>query len=172
MRCIDAPPGADSVLPQKYVAAGVTIIMAEPQALAWINALTSGKYQQARMTLCDDDGGFCCLGVEQDVNYGMVEVARGPDSSPTMWHLADYEGYPTSVYLKYTRKAYFDSKGMLDCSPTLQYKNEPGGKGVWRSASNLNDDNKLPFPVIAELLRKHMAVYTPLPEDLVRHDTK
>ena len=33
----------------------------------WIEALTSGKYQQAKSRL-KDPSGFCCLGVLRDVN--------------------------------------------------------------------------------------------------------
>lgn len=33
----------------------------------WVEALTSGKYQQAKSRL-KDHSGFCCLGVLRDVN--------------------------------------------------------------------------------------------------------
>jgi hypothetical protein len=34
----------------------------------WVEALRSGKYQQARAQLHDDDGAMCCLGVACDVS--------------------------------------------------------------------------------------------------------
>lgn len=34
---------------------------------AWIDALNSGEYKQARGRLCDNEGRMCCLGVAIDV---------------------------------------------------------------------------------------------------------
>lgn len=35
---------------------------------AWLDALRSGKYEQARSTLNNGSGGFCCLGVLCDIS--------------------------------------------------------------------------------------------------------
>jgi len=164
-------------LPKKYVAAGVRIVMAEPHAYAWINALECGEeHSQATSVLCDGKGGFCCLGVEQDVNYGMVEVSADYDDaqSPQEYlDTLDYITYPTDEYLRYTNKMYFNERGVPTNNPVLNLQSLDVPDGFKEdSASELNDSRRLGFKEIAALLRNHMGVYIPFPQDLVRHDTK
>ena len=45
----------------------------------WIAALRSGEYAQTTSILCNDQGGYCCLGVLQMVAEG--EVERFPDTT-------------------------------------------------------------------------------------------
>lgn len=162
MRCIDAPDAVVG-LPQRYIDAKVTMVFPEPAAIAWIAALHSGEYKQTRGTLCRASiGGMCCLGVEQDVNYGLIEV--NPDETDEE-HVRNFAGYPSENYLQYTRKAFFDACGERGNVPSVLYN------GRWETVANLNDDKKLSFPKIAEVVRPHIAVYPALPHDLVRHDT-
>lgn len=47
-----------------------------PNQLAWIAALRSGRYTQARKALHPAGGGFCCLGVAIDIT-GVIWEAAG-----------------------------------------------------------------------------------------------
>lgn len=42
---------------------------------AWVAALRSGKYQQAKSKLNNGKGGFCCLGVAADIKGAKWEPA-------------------------------------------------------------------------------------------------
>ena len=60
---------------------------------------------------------------------------------------------------------FYNASGIVNTNPAVKYEN------TWTTAGALNDEHKLSFPEIGKLLRPHNAVYKPLPQDLVRHDT-
>jgi hypothetical protein len=38
-----------------------------PKQKKWLKALKSGEYKQCKATLCNGNGGYCCLGVANEV---------------------------------------------------------------------------------------------------------
>jgi hypothetical protein len=157
---------APKYLPKKYQKAGVTMVMPEPAALAWLDALKNSEalgYQRCQGALFDGKNGFCCLGIEQDVNYGAVEVDNYESEKSDDPNV--FCSYPTLQYLLYTNKMFYNASGIVNTNPAVKYEN------TWTTAGALNDEHKLSFPEIGKLLRPHIAVYQPLPQDIVRHDT-
>ena len=164
MMCLADPM---SRLPAKYVAKGVTIIMADVHAVAWLEALEAQTYKQGTGTLCTQDGKLCCLGVEQEVNFGAVERRSNSEelvAAPAAPSRKPSRYTPSPAYLTCTKKMYYDADGIRchDNNPAIKCK------GTWMRASHLNDNERATFPQIAALLRNHIAVYPALPEDLVR----
>ena len=50
-----------------------------PEQLAWLEALESGAYQQAREKLVTPDGRYCCLGVACKMYEGALDIEGWPD---------------------------------------------------------------------------------------------
>ena len=166
MQCINSVDVPGAKLPYKYMVAGVTMILPEPEALAWLDALKNSDalgYCRVPGVLHDGKNGFCCLGVEQDTNYGAVEVddwEAVKSNDPNV-----FGSYPSFEYLHYTRKMFYNARGTPANNPSVKLED------VWMTAGALNDNEMMPFPEIGKILRNHIAVYKPLPQDLVRHDT-
>lgn len=59
--------------------------MRKPEITKWIEGLRSGKYKQARNTICDSEQNLCCLGVLAVAN----DVTKLEDT-PNVHMLKDY----------------------------------------------------------------------------------
>ena len=142
----------DRMLPRRLVGK-VTIVMKESEALAWLAALRDGKQKQARGVLYRSSDaasehypvGFCCLGLEQAVNFGgKCEVDIH----------GRFRDIPSYDYLKLTNKAYFSMAGLYSRSPAVYAELQECSIGI----TQLNDGGTS-FSKIADLLENHMAVY-------------
>ena len=95
----------------------------------WVDALRSGKYKQGRAQLridIDGDLRFCCLGI-------LCEVVS-----------ANYDGEDEYLPVAVQRAAG------LDEDPGVQYK------GAAAFLSVLNDDEKLTFLEIADIIEEQL----------------
>lgn len=74
---------------KRAVAVGKTVVMKQADFDRWIEALRSGEYKQARKRLSNNTAtAFCCLGVEQVVRMGHVEITVDlPQTAPTFEYL-------------------------------------------------------------------------------------
>ena len=100
--------------------------------IAWLKALRSRKYSQAREVLNDGEA-FCCLGVACDISG-----------------LGEWDGALDYVIKTDSR---FDEESSTDLSPTMQ--KWLGISGVAQThAINLNDRTKFSFKQIADHFEK------------------
>lgn len=120
-----------------------------PRALweKWDAALRSGEYQQARGVLreersnCGPEGGYCCLGVLQDV--ADKDVQRDGHGSPL--------GVPTMSWFKEHRIEVRTSEQDYYRSGPLPYIGYLHG-GI-ETAIAANDVHRMPFVEIADLIK-------------------
>ena len=95
----------------------------------WLEALRSEQYAQGTSYLCDDNGGYCCLGVLQMVVDGKVERHHDDGVSRCL---------PTSAFW-----ARVGNVGGAHWFAT---------KDMEFNLPNLNDTEKLTFKQIADLV--------------------
>lgn len=121
---------------------GYTILMPKKNADAWLAALRSGEYIQSKYTLHNEnEGGFCCLGLEQYINNDQcVEINKFGDC---------YKSSPSIEYLKQQGMLYINDDNYNDCTPYY------GG----RPFTLLNDGYDHTFEELADMLEKVMLVY-------------
>lgn len=115
-------------------------------ASKWLSALRSGKYTQARGELfCQENGGFCCLGVLEHSVCGDVENRGFPTTD-----------WMTKNHVHFFKNYDFDSN---DITFQIQVHREDGRLVLeWTSASGLNDA-QVPFAVIADLIEPLIETY-------------
>ena len=105
---------------------------------AWVAALRSNEYQQGRVYLRNRVNQFCCLGVLCDLHA---------KATSTEWETA--AGLP---------EKYLDSLANLPAAVmkwsgiTTQLGQLPNG----RTLSSLNDDDKLSFAAIADIIEENL----------------
>lgn len=135
-------------LPKYLVAKGITVVMEYQDGNNWLDALR-GEYgavnQAAGVLFNRQTKGFCCLGVEQSVNWG-GKVEANADGEP--------QSMPSFEYLEQTGKMYFDHRGQRCLAPTLVR----GADGVTVDAASAND-NGWSFVAIADALECLIATY-------------
>lgn len=108
----------------------------------WIDALRSGKYKQGRGTLKDGDS-FCCLGVLCDV-YAKTRRYNGWDSHGTFFDKSFANNSDVDLITP-----VMDWVGMTNSGGTYYTK-----KGKGNSLMGLNDESKLSFKQIANVIEK------------------
>lgn len=102
----------------------------------WVDALRSGKYEQGRFLLKNNDGQYCCLGVLCDLAV-QEGVARETAESDEFYYDGDALTPPPSV------KEWAGSN--------LEYL-DIGGEGEFEFYAELNDYDDLTFDQIADLI--------------------
>jgi hypothetical protein len=123
------------------------IVMPKEHLSAWLAALRSGEYKQAKGCMFDTStDGYCCLGVLEHVVSGEVEtnITDGEDKKLPSFEWLERNG------IQFFRPTYVDNgKGWaLTTNPLLLCD----GTREW-SASVLNDSGK-PFTEIADFIEK------------------
>jgi hypothetical protein len=111
----------------------------------WLAALRSGKYTQGRSRLrtqFDNTESFCCLGVLCDVaaKDGPGQWAKGGS-----YYLTDGSHSDTSLPLGVSKWAGLND----DNDPVV-------GPGGGMCLSSLNDENRLSFADIADLIEEYL----------------
>lgn len=105
----------------------------------WVKALRSGKYKQAKGTLNDGEGGFCCLGVLCDI-YGKEKKKKWSNI-----HTMDGSiGVPNHKVMKWA--------GIKDINPQVNVV--VGGES--RTLAGLNDGRGYGFKRIAKIIEKQL----------------
>lgn len=110
---------------------------------AWLAALRSGKYQQTTRDLCNSRG-YCCLGVGAKVING----------------LSDNEIRHRSLPDREWMHAWWESVDEVENNLSYTYRNPrlPEGSGripFGASLTECNDERKLSFAEIADLIEEH-----------------
>lgn len=113
----------------------------------WINALRSGNYDQARLSLRDGDN-FCCLGVlcdlygkEKDVLWIFEDFEES--ESPTNEYLCAFDGgLPDNVM------AWAGLEYDYEANPVLEIRAD----GTEIHATTANDTYRYDFAKIADLI--------------------
>lgn len=106
----------------------------------WVSALRSGEYSQTRSHLADEFG-YCCLGVLCEV---LIKDGVAIDKRVTKEDVTYNGERYTLPHVAYA------CAGLLDDNPTLCFNDKN------HQLSSLNDVEKLPFPVIADLIEKQL----------------
>jgi len=121
----------------------------------WVSALRSGDYKQGTHRLRSADNKYCCLGVLGDI-YAKENKKRWRKSNNDLdeYGLHKNENYLTQEVEEW---AGIGREDKYSLSPKVKYQ----GKKQW--LSTLNDDEKLSFTEIADLIEaewKEKAVAT------------
>ena len=113
---------------------------------AWVKALRSGKYKQARGRLRNQRGGYCCLGVLCDLSQKELNISwRKCGFNERQFHFGGAFGtLPASV-----QKWAFTAKSYAYCDIS-----NPVSKREDTKLSNLNDHLKLTFRQIAKIIER------------------
>ena len=113
----------------------------------WVEALRDGSRKQTTGKLYDGDGGYCCLGV-------LCEVSpTGPE-----WIDREKEGqeYPDNSDFRFAYAFENEAEVLPLCVQTWAGLDKPDPKIGELSASEWNDEQKLSFEEIAELIEKEL----------------
>lgn len=137
-----------STLPKYLREKGISIVMPEKDAKAWLKALRSGEYSQVEGALHNaNTGGFCCLGVQQHCKLkGYVEIADTVDAFGD----TEFAEFPSKEYLRKNGIFYADESGRKSTNPYLMEAGE--------TAADMNDYGHT-FTEIADDLEVSIAVY-------------
>lgn len=132
-----------STLPKYLREKGISIVMPEKDAKAWLKALRSGEYSQAGGALHNaNTGGLCCLGVQQHCKLkGYVEIEDVSEK---------FAEFPSKEYLRKNGIFYADESGRKSTNPYLMEAGE--------TAADMNDYGHT-FTEIADDLEVSIAVY-------------
>lgn len=125
--------------------------MREDIKVRWVEALRSGQYEQTEGLLANDNG-FCCLGVlcEIAVQDGVVvkEVKDQWEGDPNDNHVVTY-GVGTEYAMDAVLPSMVYEWAELESSnPAIMYQD------VRHPISDLNDDYKLTFSEIADVIER------------------
>lgn len=124
-----------------------TIHMPGKYLTAWLEALRSGKYIQAKGRL-ERGGGYCCLGVLEMAVCGRVERRHGSDAP---------EALPTLGWLKNYGISFTDYMGSgLLRSPPVEVT--ISNARYWVGLDALNDEDNFSFQQIADAIEEHAQV--------------
>lgn len=153
-------------LPKKLLNQGITIVMPKSEANTWLKALHSEKFAQIEGSLYDPDiDGYCCLGLQQKCATNMIEYTEDQwnNDAPVTLKSIDWirneqldnpaggaRGLPTIKYLRSRGIFYANPSGYRTDNPYIPTENDTVG--------DLNDSG-YSFKEIANLMKKHMAVY-------------
>lgn len=104
----------------------------------WVKALRNGRYKQTIGVLCSKDGSYCCLGVAARVcGIPKAKIVGAGD-------LGDRD---------YLEKAKVKLR-LRDGSGRLERPHQTSPHNVYTHLSALNDNAKLSFKEIADLIEK------------------
>lgn len=115
----------------------------------WLNGLRSDKYKQARSTLNNGNGGFCCLGVLCDV----VSKTKAGKEMGLAWSKKNISQMTATKYDEqggYLPTFVRDLVGLTTINPVVKVK---GGK---IGLAALNDARCLSFKQIARYIENQL----------------
>lgn len=126
-----------------------TVCMPQARFDNWIKSLTSGEYKQAKNTLFQeacgpDHGGYCCLGVEQQCNSGLVD--RKLTGEPA--------AFPKKEYLLSNNIIYMQN-GFDGCDPATSRVTQGGHQYC---VSDLNDEGTSFEEIAQELMESFISL--------------
>jgi hypothetical protein len=157
-------------LPPALVEEGYSILMPRDKAINWLKELRSGKYYQGHTFLhantatktVDFSDEFCCLGLEQAVNYGTVEYEADDQLDAIGVHMA--RALPSIEYLNEKGYRFFDESGSIIDNPyvkalksTVAELNDAGGYSADHDTYTHNHN----FAEMADILEKIILTYGP-----------
>lgn len=126
---------------------------------AWLAALRSGNYPQARRAL-RSGSSFCCLGVAEDVLNCRWEPIRFHDDSAT--HIASHvaaDDHVIDTSLTSLTRTTMRRLGLVHCTPTVafyrRYANESQAHfngWAYTTLVGLNDTYRVDLATIADLI--------------------
>lgn len=128
-----------------------TIFMPKESLDKWLAALRSGQYEQGHGAL-ERFGKYCCLGVLQHCLTGKTETPIG---------------LPTETWLANNEIAFTCQDGihaqrspalLVDAETNEQFAECGAVEPAWINADAINDEGKLSFKQIADLIEEHAEV--------------
>lgn len=121
----------------------------------WLAALRSGKYQQTTNTLCDGNGGYCCLGVLEKITIGEPEKDE--------WSNSGYRGDPSATFwanigaeVDEIGSTMDDEDYVTDKQISRLVKMNDGGKWYNTTKKKMVTTRKRSFNKIADWIEKHV----------------
>lgn len=111
----------------------------------WINALRSNTYEQGHSVLHNQiDNTFCCLGVLCDIHRKVSKKGKSEWKTRNSYSGTTYKGSCSTLPSTVSTWAFEKNPRAIPIIPT---------KG---SLARLNDEDKLSFTQIADLIERHL----------------